>query len=105
MAADAAVAVAAEDSAGKRPRKAPQLFEPDPGELPSEQRRSPAVALPSREACNYTSCYCEENVFLLIRTLVEQRVAGLDELFTVFISNEAKSVGGLAAAVAQPHLA
>ncbi len=41
----------------------------------------------------YTSCYCEENVYLLCRTFLETpSVVELWEIFAVFISNANKTV-------------
>lgn len=50
-----------------------------------------------REACQYTSCYCEENVFLLLRQLHQSRGVGLEDLFVAFISNPHKHVRQLGA--------
>lgn len=52
-----------------------------------------AVAWPSRDACRYTSCYCEENIYLLARELLEQLPRSW-HLFAVFISNPSKTVSG-----------
>ncbi len=43
----------------------------------------------------YTSCYCEENVYLLAQTFVEQLAAHEDpewEVYVVLISNDDKTV-------------
>ena len=42
----------------------------------------------------YTSCYCEENIYLLCKTLLEDEELGkLWEPYVVFISNTSKMVG------------
>ena len=42
----------------------------------------------------YTSCYCEENIYLLCKTLLEDEELGkLWEPYVVFISNTCKMVG------------
>eukprot|EP00249_Psilotum_nudum_P009363 c21883_g1_i1 orf=170-517(+) len=50
------------------------------GEVPSMER----------SLCTYTSCYCEENVYLLCKQLCTNRSTepDLSDLFVVFISNE-----------------
>jgi hypothetical protein len=40
--------------------------------------------------CTYTSCYCEENVYLLLKQLVKQH--DRTGLFAVFISNANETV-------------
>ncbi|XP_069544096.1 protein N-terminal glutamine amidohydrolase [Brachyistius frenatus] len=47
---------------------------------------------PSRENCNYTSCYCEENVWKLCEFVRTERTAPLEQLLVVFISNENRKV-------------
>lgn len=42
------------------------------------------------QECTYTSCYCEENVYFLLKQLVEQH--GRTGLFAVFISNADETV-------------
>ncbi|XP_041664060.1 protein N-terminal glutamine amidohydrolase [Cheilinus undulatus] len=46
----------------------------------------------SRESCDYTSCYCEENVWKLCEYVRTEGTAPLQELFVVFISNENRMV-------------
>ncbi|XP_034097256.1 protein N-terminal glutamine amidohydrolase isoform X2 [Gymnodraco acuticeps] len=43
---------------------------------------------PSREKCEYTSCYCEENVWCLCEFFRREDAAQLEDMFIVFISNE-----------------
>lgn len=50
-----------------------------------------AVSSLLREACTYTACYCEENVYLLI-TQLREAGARLGDLFVVFVSNPSKQV-------------
>ncbi|XP_059206585.1 protein N-terminal glutamine amidohydrolase isoform X2 [Centropristis striata] len=45
-----------------------------------------------REDCEYTSCYCEENVWKLCESVRSERTAPLEELFVVFISNDSRTV-------------
>uniref|UniRef100_A0A3P8TNN6 Protein N-terminal glutamine amidohydrolase n=1 Tax=Amphiprion percula TaxID=161767 RepID=A0A3P8TNN6_AMPPE len=47
---------------------------------------------PSREDCEYTSCYCEENVWKLCDFVRTKRTAPLEQLFVVFISNDNRMV-------------
>jgi len=43
----------------------------------------------------YTSCWCEENIYLLCQNFVQNRsVRDLWEIFTIFISNSDKTVSG-----------
>ncbi|XP_054462333.1 protein N-terminal glutamine amidohydrolase [Anoplopoma fimbria] len=44
------------------------------------------------ETCDYTSCYCEENVWKLCEFVRTERTARLEELFVVFISNGNRTV-------------
>ncbi|XP_063755543.1 protein N-terminal glutamine amidohydrolase isoform X2 [Eleginops maclovinus] len=46
---------------------------------------------PSRENCDYTSCYCEENVWRLCELVRRERAAQLEDMFVVFISNEKRT--------------
>ncbi|CAI7897798.1 unnamed protein product [Closterium sp. NIES-54] len=48
--------------------------------------------MPRRSDFTYTSCYCEENVYLLCRSLVSRGVAHVDDLAVVFISNPDRKV-------------
>jgi hypothetical protein len=42
----------------------------------------------------YTSCYCEENVYLLAKAfLANVSITDIWDIFVVFISNETKTVG------------
>ncbi|GMH34480.1 hypothetical protein BSKO_02314 [Bryopsis sp. KO-2023] len=43
-----------------------------------------------REECIYTACYCEENVYKLVELLTARKIASLDELWVVFLSNPMK---------------
>lgn len=45
-----------------------------------------------RHDCLYTSCYCEENVWLLIDKLLSSG-AVLGTFYAVFVSNQGKQVG------------
>ncbi|XP_061680761.1 protein N-terminal glutamine amidohydrolase isoform X1 [Syngnathoides biaculeatus] len=45
-----------------------------------------------QDECDYTSCYCEENVWKLCEFVRRERSASLQELFVVFISNENRTV-------------
>ncbi|XP_033981218.1 protein N-terminal glutamine amidohydrolase isoform X2 [Trematomus bernacchii] len=47
---------------------------------------------PSREKCEYTSCYCEENVWCLCEFFRREDAAQLEDMFVVFISNENRTV-------------
>jgi len=51
---------------------------------------APASAIIHPSDCTYTSCYCEENVYLLIKTLSQHRPSS--QLFAVFISNTNETV-------------
>lgn len=42
--------------------------------------------------CTYTSCYCEENVYLLLKQLLQQHDRPASQLFAVFISNPHETV-------------
>ncbi|KAE8282602.1 Protein N-terminal glutamine amidohydrolase [Larimichthys crocea] len=46
----------------------------------------------SRENCEYTSCYCEENVWKLCDSVRTDRTGPLDQLSVIFISNEKRTV-------------
>ncbi|TMS01385.1 Protein N-terminal glutamine amidohydrolase [Larimichthys crocea] len=46
----------------------------------------------SRENCEYTSCYCEENVWKLCDSVRTDRTGPLDQLYVIFISNEKRTV-------------
>eukprot|EP00878_Enallax_costatus_P010428 GHUV01010886.1.p1 GENE.GHUV01010886.1~~GHUV01010886.1.p1 ORF type:complete len:269 (+),score=58.42 GHUV01010886.1:105-911(+) len=50
-----------------------------------------AVRSLEREECVYTSCYCEENVYKLLQSLIRSGVAA-DCLFAVFISNSNETI-------------
>ena len=46
------------------------------------------------ECTIYTSCYCEENVYLLAKAfLADPSITEIWDIFVVFISNETKMVG------------
>ncbi|KAM9198320.1 protein N-terminal glutamine amidohydrolase isoform 3-T3 [Dugong dugon] len=47
-------------------------------------------ASPPREACVYSSCYCEENVWKLCDYIKNHDQYPLEECYAVFISNERK---------------
>mmetsp|Transcript_23043 Transcript_23043/g.57885 ORF Transcript_23043/g.57885 Transcript_23043/m.57885 type:complete len:88 (-) Transcript_23043:790-1053(-) len=47
----------------------------------------PAAYPQSRLDCEYTSCYCEENIYRLTQRLQEQPEQLRGELFVVFLSN------------------
>ncbi|KAJ1309672.1 hypothetical protein OPQ81_006437 [Rhizoctonia solani] len=40
----------------------------------------------------YTSCYCEENVYLACQALVESGSSSLQDIYVVFLSNPTKTV-------------
>ena len=48
--------------------------------------------LPERDACQYASCYCEENVYKLIKNLNSKSPDVLSNAYVVFISNENRCV-------------
>ena len=51
----------------------------------------PPPALPADSV--YTSCYCEENVYLLAQALsTDPRVVERRDVYVVFVSNENKTV-------------
>ena len=45
-----------------------------------------------REDCTYTSCYCEENVYMLCKQLVKRGKGEEKGGFAVFVSNDNKKV-------------
>ncbi|XP_061615974.1 protein N-terminal glutamine amidohydrolase [Phyllopteryx taeniolatus] len=47
---------------------------------------------PRQDECDYTSCYCEENVWKLCEFVRRERSAPLQELFVAFISNDNRTV-------------
>lgn len=47
--------------------------------------------LPSKEKCVYTSCYCEENVWMLCDFVRKNHPDHLSEFFIVFISNSTQT--------------
>jgi hypothetical protein len=60
--------------------------------------------------CTYTSCYCEENVYLLINKLVQQQQRhqqqqhhDSSQLFAVFISNPSETVSSTYARICHAH--
>lgn len=58
----------------------------------SKVKMSPPPSLPPDSV--YTSCYCEENIYLLCRALLQTpSVTELWDIFVVFISNANKAVG------------
>ncbi|XP_008297544.1 protein N-terminal glutamine amidohydrolase [Stegastes partitus] len=48
--------------------------------------------IPCREDCEYTSCYCEENVWKLCEFVRTKRTGPLEQLFVVFVSNDNRMV-------------
>ncbi|XP_075438357.1 protein N-terminal glutamine amidohydrolase isoform X1 [Ascaphus truei] len=48
--------------------------------------------LPNRSDCQYTSCYCEENVWKLCEYIRDHGQRPLEEFSAVFISNENKMI-------------
>jgi hypothetical protein len=44
----------------------------------------------------YTSCYCEENVYLACQKLVNSGASHLQDIYAVFLSNSTKTVHALA---------
>ncbi|XP_011804669.1 PREDICTED: protein N-terminal glutamine amidohydrolase [Colobus angolensis palliatus] len=49
-------------------------------------------ASPPRDACVYSSCYCEENIWKLCEYIKNQDQYPLEECYAVFISNERKMI-------------
>ncbi|XP_012887660.1 PREDICTED: protein N-terminal glutamine amidohydrolase [Dipodomys ordii] len=49
-------------------------------------------ACPTREACVYSSCYCEENIWKLCEYIKTHAQCPLEECYAVFISNEKKMI-------------
>ncbi|XP_057684520.1 protein N-terminal glutamine amidohydrolase isoform X2 [Corythoichthys intestinalis] len=47
---------------------------------------------PAQEECQYSSCYCEENVWKLCDFVRREGSAPLPEVFAVFISNDNRTV-------------
>ncbi|XP_034371871.1 protein N-terminal glutamine amidohydrolase isoform X4 [Arvicanthis niloticus] len=47
---------------------------------------------PTRDACVYSSCYCEENIWKLCEYIKTHNQYPLEECYAVFISNEKKMV-------------
>ncbi|XP_017654834.1 protein N-terminal glutamine amidohydrolase isoform X3 [Nannospalax galili] len=56
----------------------------------SDVRYQPAC--PTRDACVYSSCYCEENIWKLCEYIKMHDQYPLEECYAVFISNEGKMV-------------
>nr|XP_057903029.1 protein N-terminal glutamine amidohydrolase-like isoform X1 [Doryrhamphus excisus] len=50
------------------------------------------VITPSQDKCDYTSCYCEENVWKLCELIGKEGSAPLEEIFVVFISNDNRTI-------------
>ena len=48
--------------------------------------------MPAKADCVYTSCYCEENVWMLCKHVKENAPDSLSHTFALFISNPARSV-------------
>jgi len=48
--------------------------------------------LPDRSECLYASCYCEENVYKLVKHVEKCSPESLNHVWTVFISNNEKCV-------------
>ncbi|XP_005002664.3 protein N-terminal glutamine amidohydrolase isoform X2 [Cavia porcellus] len=55
---------------------------------PAAPRYQPAC--PTRAACVYSSCYCEENIWKLCEYIKNHDQYPLEECYAVFISNEKK---------------
>lgn len=53
------------------------------------QTSRPALHL---QDCTYTSCYCEENVYVLLKRLEQQQGHSSSNLFALFISNSQEMV-------------
>ncbi|XP_040149622.1 protein N-terminal glutamine amidohydrolase isoform X2 [Ictidomys tridecemlineatus] len=49
-------------------------------------------ASPPRDACVYSSCYCEENIWKLCEYIKNHNQYPLEECYAVFISNERKMI-------------
>ncbi|XP_024107387.1 protein N-terminal glutamine amidohydrolase isoform X2 [Pongo abelii] len=49
-------------------------------------------ASPPRDACVYSSCYCEENIWKLCEYIKNHDQYPLEECYAVFISNERKMI-------------
>ncbi|XP_061905275.1 protein N-terminal glutamine amidohydrolase isoform X7 [Entelurus aequoreus] len=50
------------------------------------------MAAPTRDKCEYTSCYCEENVWKVCEFIRKEKSFPLEEFFVIFISNDNKMV-------------
>ncbi|XP_061752635.1 protein N-terminal glutamine amidohydrolase [Nerophis ophidion] len=50
------------------------------------------MAATSRDKCQYTSCYCEENVWKVCELIRKEKSFPLEEFFVIFISNDNKKV-------------
>nr|XP_020820648.1 protein N-terminal glutamine amidohydrolase [Phascolarctos cinereus] len=49
-------------------------------------------ASPPRDACTYSSCYCEENIWKLCEYIKKHGQYPLEECYAVFISNERRMI-------------
>ncbi|XP_053322451.1 protein N-terminal glutamine amidohydrolase [Spea bombifrons] len=57
-----------------------------------ERTLPPSPVLPEREACTYTSCYCEENVWKLCEFVRDLHPQHLEEVYAVFLSNNSRAI-------------
>lgn len=64
-------------------------------DVSDKKTSSTLPSAPLLNDCMYASCYCEENVYKLIGTLVQSGAAKLNDLTAVVISNTSKQVGPL----------
>ncbi|KAL0453108.1 UNVERIFIED_CONTAM: protein N-terminal glutamine amidohydrolase [Sesamum latifolium] len=72
--------------------------------LDATSSSSPA-APPGVSRFHHTPCYCEENVYLLCKKLLEDGIAKSDgsDLYVVFISNEKKQANSIVASKGKPE--
>lgn len=78
-------------SVSATPRPSEMLDPPQPNAADELLRRPPYPMLPVDSI--YTSCYCEENIYLLAQAFYEQpSLRAAWEIFVVFISNHTKTV-------------
>ncbi|GAB1299383.1 Protein N-terminal glutamine amidohydrolase [Apodemus speciosus] len=62
------------------------------GDGPAAKAPQYQPACPTRDACVYSSCYCEENIWKLCEYIKTHNQYPLEECYAVFISNEKKMV-------------
>lgn len=89
---DVPEAAQGDNAVDERSCASPRTAVPPPPQ-PTAVIAPPLPAWPARDGCLYQRCYCEENIYWLARTLVQQLPA-LWRFFAVFISNPGKSVRG-----------